>query len=829
MFAIGLSSSGIAQDDASVEVVSEEVMTGYAGLDTSKNLFATDDKTLRKGLLASKKDIARGIRATAPDAFRNWTSALLASLSRNDLDAASHEMAQRFGLPDGPVRQLLRSWALVWTHKYEFFGDEPADVRNRARLIAGINKALDQADHDPLLVQFAAFTLDEANVCDNSLLTLPGTGADRPETLRSIAAITGCSGPLLETIRTDPMHRVADLALLDSLLQKQTALTLWLLRPEIKQHLAQPDQRMFTLALTRDAIADAFARGSNARGLALYDALDPAGRRAMQDDTQAGFTAMIDGIPVIFVPASDVSLTTSLAAALYLADRKDEARVLIDADPKLPVQRRLVDCLFAAQTAKDASKAAEGCGESGNVHGRDPDIDDLILSWAINGQQSDPYPMLETGFSTSGSNANAPLASLYCRLFDVNVAGSVCADAKRSVAYDLKPSSYGDDEEVAARNALKALDLPEWDSIATLIEDERTASLAAFDTGDTNVAYMERPPIEPIYPAFAQHKLPSQLITARSDERVAEAGKSKWPKGWAALPRGFEPVRWESDRTRAVAISQSGAFDRGGEVGGGGYWVHLSNDAGKTWGEALYTGLSVRFPYVIAPASKLPLLTGDHLQIEVTYALLDTSSISYPPVGLRTLRKEANLWLDIPIGMLSKDSNGDGISDLVSAHLGVDGPVDEAPFMLGSDVASCKKDATDPVATVRRKVLLMLTGIDEAAIREPIDRSPDAPLLSGITRVSTGEKWPLFVKGRPADLACMPPLPMPVLVYGGKGEEALQRRSPDFRLIELPALVMNREKSRGYAIWSTGWTGGTILFWLDGNEWHFEAISSWIT
>ncbi|MFD2136654.1 hypothetical protein ACFSLT_18865 [Novosphingobium resinovorum] len=195
-------------------------------------------------------------------------------------------------------------------------------------------------------MQFAAFTLDEANVCDNSLLTLPGTGADRPETLRSIAAITGCSGPLLETIRTDPMHRVADLALLDSLLQKQTALTLWLLRPEIKQHLAQPDQRMFTLALTRDAIADAFARGSNARGLALYDALDPAGRRAMQDDTQAGFTAMIDGIPVIFVPASDVSLTTSLAAALYLADRKDEARVLIDADPKLPVQRRLVDCLL---------------------------------------------------------------------------------------------------------------------------------------------------------------------------------------------------------------------------------------------------------------------------------------------------------------------------------------------------------------------------------------------------------------------------------------------------------------------------------------------------
>ena len=807
-----------------------EMMTGDAGLDTpKKNLFAIDQTTLRKNLLASKKDITESIRATAPDAFRNWTSALLASLESHDLNTASHDMARRFALPDGPVRQLVHSWALVWAYKYDFFGDQPDDVRNRTRLSAEINKALDQANHDPLLVQFAAFTLNEANVCDKSLYTLPGTVADRPASLRSITAVTGCSEPLLETLQTDPTHRVADLALLDSLLQKQSTLTLWLLRPEAAQHVAQPDQRMVTLALTRDAIADAFTRGADAHGLALYDALEPAGRRAMLDDTQAGFTATIDGIPVVFAPESHASLTTSLAAALYLADRKDEARVLIETDPQLPVQRRLVNCLFAARTAKDVSKAAEGCSEGEDAPGRNPDIDSLILSWALDGQKSDPYPILETGFSTSGSSANAPLARLYCRLFDVSVAGSVCANAKRSVAYDLKPSPYEDDEEITARSALKALDLPEWDSIAALIEKERIAGLAAFDDGDTNAAYMDRPPIEPVYPAFAQSKLPSQLITARSDKQVAEAGESKWPKGWAALPRGFEPLRWESEGTRAVAISQSGAFDRGGEVGRGGYWVHLSHDGGKTWGKALYTGLAVRFPYVIAPTSKLPLLKSDHLQIEVTYALLDTSSITYPPVGLRTLRKEANLWLDIPIDALTEDSDGDGISDLLSAHLGVDGPADEAPFVVGSDAASCKEGAADPVATVRRKVLLMLTGIDEAAIREPVDRTPDAPPLSGITRVSSGEKWPLFVKGHAADLTCMAPLPMPVLVYGAKGEEALQRRSPDFRLIELPALVMNREKSRGYAIWSSGWAGGTILFWLENGSWRFETISSWIT
>lgn len=830
LLSAALPSTGVAQDDESAEAVSLDLMIGAAEPGRSrKDIFATSESTLRKSVLNSKKEITSKVRATAPGAFRTWMNALLGTLENKDLAAASRDMSQRYGLPEGPVRKLIHSWALVQTHKYDFFGDEPRDVRHRSRLIADINQALGQADLDPLLMQFAAFTLDEANPCDKSLLALPGTAADRSASLRSIAGITGCSALLLETIQIDPAHQVADLALLNSFLRQQSTLTLWLLRPEVVQHIAESDQRAFTLALTRDAISDAFARGAEARGLALYDALDLADRRAMLADTQDSFTTMIDGIPVLIAARSHVGLTTSLAAALYLADRKDEARVLIETDPRLPTQRRLVNCLFGARTAKDMGKAAAACSEGDDEQWRDPDVDSLILDWALDTPRSDPYPILEAGFSSSRSGANAPLARLYCELFDVTMAGNVCVDAKRSVADYLIPSRYEDDEETAARNTLQALDQPQWASISALLESERVAGLAAFDDGETRDAYMDLPPIEPIYPAFTQNKLPAQLITTRSDKQQDEAGEGKWPKGWTALPQGFEPVRWESEGERAVVISQSGALDRGGEVGRGGYWVYLSQDGGKTWGQALYTGLSARFPYLVVPTSKLPLLKGDHLQLEVTYALLDTSSITYPPIGLRTLRSEANLWLDIPIEMLTKDSNGDGLSDLVAEHLGIDGPADEAPFVVGSDATSCKESTADPIATVRRKVLLMLTGIDEAAIREPIDRAPDAPPLAGITRVSTGEEWPLFVKGHAADLACMAPLPIPVLVYGSKGEEAIQRRSPDFRLIELPSLVMNREKSRGYAIWSSGWTGGTILFWLEDGAWHFETISGWIT
>jgi len=102
------------------------------------------------------------------------------------------------------------------------------------------------------------------------------------------------------------------------------------------------------------------------------------------------------------------------------------------------------------------------------------------------------------------------------------------------------------------------------------------------------------------------------------------------------------------------------------------------------------------------------------------------------------------------------------------------------PFVEGSDATYCKEVAANRVATMRRKVLLMHTGIDEAAIRDPVDRATNAPPLSGITRVSAGEKWPMFVKALAAGLACMAPLPKPMLVNRRRCHATpLARLSPD--------------------------------------------------
>ena len=109
----------------------------------------------------------------------------------------------------------------------------------------------------------------------------------------------------------------------------------------------------------------------------------------MLADTQDGFAATIDSIPVVFGAKDHTSLTTSLAAAMFLAGRADEARALIEKDPELPSERKLVDCLYRARTAKDPARDLKTCSDGEDQHGSDPNVDSLILSWALSAPLTD--------------------------------------------------------------------------------------------------------------------------------------------------------------------------------------------------------------------------------------------------------------------------------------------------------------------------------------------------------------------------------------------------------------------------------------------------------
>src|SRR5262249_23446994 len=137
----------------------------------------------------------------------------------------------------------------------------------------------------------------------------------------------------------------------------------------------------------------------------------------------------------------------------------------------------------------------------------------------------------------------------------------------------------------------------------------------------------------------------------------------------------------------------SQTLDPAGEVSGGGYWVHISDDGGKTWRAPLYTGLAQFFPYVVVAQSCQPILAGDRLLIEVEIDQLDRATITYPPGGLQAKRHEAGYVLTLPITDLERDSDGDLITDIEEEHLLLD------PMKADTD-GDGLRDGVDPLPNV---------------------------------------------------------------------------------------------------------------------------------
>jgi len=127
-------------------------------------------------------------------------------------------------------------------------------------------------------------------------------------------------------------------------------------------------------------------------------------------------------------------------------------------------------------------------------------------------------------------------------------------------------------------------------------------------------------------------------------------------------------------------------------------------------------------------------------------------------------------------------------------------------------------------------LLEKLFNAHSGAIVEPLDRKAGdlESIGTGWQRGVAGIARPILLKGDPRDYACLRP-DRPMIVYGEKDIVELQRGTPDFHAVELPRIVYNRARDRGYVKWSAGWVGGTYRLTRAGDSWTFETISQWIT
>jgi hypothetical protein len=753
-----------------------------------------------------RKDGSQAYRSQSLEPLQSWEAALRAALVAHTPDQAATLLAPRFGMSRARMRQLVYAWIPAVVHAYE------SDERRKSALRRGLLDLLAGPDREPLTIEAAAEALDGLSDCDADDFAALMRGSVEPaRDAWLIASAASCGGNFTRAALAAPDRSTPVLIRLGGWgsLSTRASLVLaeWLASPAVEARMAEAGRPEMHAMLVARYVDLLFQTGLTSRAVSLIDSLPPEQRRRVIDPAPRRFAATIDGIAVPVDEKGDASIALNLAAAYALAGRNQEADAVLAMIPSLPAARRALACTLGTESHAQCDQPNDGSMSA------------LLIEQLLDHAGEDAYPLAES-FHSGGSlrNLDSPvLAELNCRIFAEPRFRTICADARDSAAAKAREIGKIDEEGAEGEAALAKLlagFIPARDRFEAEIR-------AGFRDTPPPAERPQRVSIDPASSPFPELLLPALYAGARPPETAI-------PKRIAsALPEGFAPVRFEQSGQRVAVISLSHGYDPTGEVSQGGYWLHLSEDGGAHWEKPLYTGLADRFPYVVPASSRMPMIDGDAINLEVEVNQIDTATITYPPVGLRPRRHASGLYLRLPLDRLRGDSDHDGISDIAAHHLLLDHARTDGgtPFVVGSDHdADCATDSPDRGLQVA--ILARVLGVRDGAIVEPLGRKPGQ--IIGEHGSGAAADRPIFVEGAPADYRCLHP-DRKIIVYGPDDLIALRRFTPDFHALTMPAIIFNRAHDRGYFRWSLGWTGGTYRVRRVNGAWQFDPISSWIT
>ena len=272
---------------------------------------------------------------------------------------------------------------------------------------------------------------------------------------------------------------------------------------------------------------------------------------------------------------------------------------------------------------------------------------------------------------------------------------------------------------------------------------------------------------------------------------------------------GFvRPVRKERYGPEIVVLATSQRLDPVGEVAAGGYWLLRSRDGGKTW-SAYYTGLRDGMPYVAVPRSGLSLLDGDHVRIEVEVKEIDLDSITFPAIALQTKRSKTGIYVDFAWADLTRDSDDDGVTDLVEERVVTDphdADSDDDGLIDGRDMLPFVPHVAVPTA---------MSDIVAAAL---YGEQPDPPAER--TR---------FIFGARAMFAPLT-LPARTIVLSDSEGELYEKKFGPLYGTTLRQFAIDRSGTRAIIELNDSWRGWTALLRKQQGKWIVEeTLSSWIS
>lgn len=299
--------------------------------------------------------------------------------------------------------------------------------------------------------------------------------------------------------------------------------------------------------------------------------------------------------------------------------------------------------------------------------------------------------------------------------------------------------------------------------------------------------------------------LPPGVVPCPAAEKPAE--RAQPPEGFPQ--RGFQLLRLDRSGSSWSALADSDALDPGDHYNAspGAYWLLLSSDAGRTWTK-VYTGLRYYRPYVAALCSNVPLVDGDQVRIEVSVEGGE-SAISFPPLAQLAAKPPGPFLLTARLSDLLRDTDGDGLTDLVERRIltdpenrdtdgdGIDDGADPFPQIPDQPGAPSTGVVAQTVESWTRDAIDCSSGCPESAFATP------PPVLSPDARTEDT----LFVEGHRSEFAGLRAHRRVVVLEPGEYEKAAHRFGW-FHPHRIRLLLRDTTGDRVYLEWDEPGGGG---------------------
>lgn len=760
-----------------------------------------------------------------------WDKALRSALrplsKAANLEAAGDRLAPGYGLSRAQMHELIELWILA----------SGSDQKSEAwreefhRRFTALAKATHQA---PLVLAAAGVAWGGVGECKaEELAPLTEGASDRVAAAWTLVRARGyCDAWDVAFASSFPEKATPALVLLrrdtNALTAEGLTLYAYLTSDAALAHVAEPDRPYVSAVFNRVYVDALFNLGLTDEALTVVDRLPAEVRTSVLGGALPAREVRMDGLAVPMDEARQQDAAgLDLAAAYALAGRKAEAEASLAAWGDLAKARQEFGCIYAASSARKAGRAC-GSGPPSGLHA-------VILDHLLHGPGEDPYPIVEAylsgGVGRTTVVGGGVWSDLGCKILSEPQYKEICEEIREATVDQDRPDPSDDNRAFAA--ALDAAHLPGYEALRARYRAALDAAAIRYGGkgwGDGESYKQRRANQHPAPTRFQQLSLPEAY---RGEPPAADG---RWIKTLAPLPDGYNLVRVERKGTRVAAISLSQNYDPTGEVSQGGYWVHLSEDGGKSWGRPLYTGLADRWPYVVLQQSKLPLIDGDVLNLAVEIQEIDPTTIIYPPVALQSRRQEKDLYLKIPFAELTRDSDGDGLTDIAKEHLLLKPrtPGARTPFIVGHTPTNACSAAEAAEQGAIGEFLNRRLGAHTGAIIMGIDRQAktDSDMVmnalgSGRIDPNSADR-PIFLEGDPDDFRCLRSDRL-VIVYSPEDAVRLLNYSPDFHAVQINKVVYDRAHDRGFLIWSAGWTGGTVRLRRVDGRFVVEEIGGWIS